>query len=865
MPSPTAEAAAQDSGTALVRHAPVLNAGTIEGSVHQLLGESATLKGNAAITGDFLVPGTPVIRLNGKPAYGGTIDGPGNPAPTNYQITVNGSARIGRVVRRTDPVPMPAISAPPAPAGTRAIRIDSPGEIAGDFATLHSLTLAGAAGRMAIPPGTYGDFVAAGRSGFVLGEPGTTQPAVYHFQRLVLDGQATLQLAGPVSITVAREFTVHGSAGAPEHGEWLTLNVHSGGVTVLGGASLWGVVNTPNGTVALNGNSRLTGGVACDRLILNGGLLRLVAPQVPNIAPVVELTAPPDGTIFTAPATIGLSALAADPDGTIARVEFHQGNVKIGEITGVPFEFTWTDVPPGSYSLTAIAFDNAGGAATSPPSRIRVDAAIPYFTGFEPADGFTIGPLAGQGGWAAGDGASVTEALSLSGTQSILVPGSEPRTEASLAFGTSGDEAVVFADIFSRPAAGGSPDTASVLQTGRARIACIRVDLLGEVFALNGGGNWLATGFKIALSNEGEALDWVRFTIREDFAAGTWDLYANGRLIAFDQGFAASAATSFSEFSLVGASTGSLAVDDFFVGFDNPLFTDADKDGMEDAWESAHGLDTAANDRDADRDADGLSNIREYQLGLRPDKGSTFEDGIPDALRVSLGLSLTGPTIDTIPPAAPADVTAVATGLNVALLWSAATDNVGVAGYIVSRDDEPLTAVAIGATIFADVVPKHGAFYTYAVRAVDFAGNQSLPGVVEIEVPAPDTDANGLPDDWEWFQFGSLGLDPEADPDGDGIPNVIEFENGTDPRDFFNGLTPILQSPHAGVPSAEGVLELLVLKPDGTPWANAPVTFEITSGYNRVSAAPDGSNYRSWVEVRSDEYGTARAYLEARP
>ncbi len=63
-----------------------------------------------------------------------------------------------------------------------------------------------------------------------------------------------------------------------------------------------------------------------------------------------------------------------------------------------------------------------------------------------------------------------------------------------------------------------------------------------------------------------------------------------------------------------------------------------------------------------------------------------------------------------------------------------------------------------------------------------------LAGIIEILYPpAPalnpemDTDANGLPDDWENEYFGSIGFDPYADADGDGTSNIMEFLAGTNP------------------------------------------------------------------------------------
>jgi len=50
-----------------------------------------------------------------------------------------------------------------------------------------------------------------------------------------------------------------------------------------------------------------------------------------------------------------------------------------------------------------------------------------------------------------------------------------------------------------------------------------------------------------------------------------------------------------------------------------------------------------------------------------------------------------------------------------------------------------------------------------------------------------DADNNGLPDAWELQRFGVVGIDPHADPDGDGKTNALEYFSGSNPVDFFNG------------------------------------------------------------------------------
>ena len=46
---------------------------------------------------------------------------------------------------------------------------------------------------------------------------------------------------------------------------------------------------------------------------------------------------------------------------------------------------------------------------------------------------------------------------------------------------------------------------------------------------------------------------------------------------------------------------------------------------------------------------------------------------------------------------------------------------------------------------------------------------------------ALDSDGNDLPDQWELYYFGHIGVDPNADADGDGLTNLEEYQSGTDP------------------------------------------------------------------------------------
>jgi endoglucanase Acf2 len=94
-----------------------------------------------------------------------------------------------------------------------------------------------------------------------------------------------------------------------------------------------------------------------------------------NEAPPVSLTAPAAGASFTAPATIHISADAADPDGSISAVAFYHGEQLLATDNSSPYSYSWTGVSPGSYSITARATDNSGAVTTSSAVAISVEAA----------------------------------------------------------------------------------------------------------------------------------------------------------------------------------------------------------------------------------------------------------------------------------------------------------------------------------------------------------------------------------------------------------------------------------------------------------------------------------------------------------
>jgi RHS repeat-associated protein len=95
-----------------------------------------------------------------------------------------------------------------------------------------------------------------------------------------------------------------------------------------------------------------------------------------NQAPTINITAPSPNTSYTAPASIHLVASAADSDGTVAKVDFYNGNTLLGTTTTAPYSYDWSNVQPGSYSITAMATDDRNASTTSGTLQIMVISGI---------------------------------------------------------------------------------------------------------------------------------------------------------------------------------------------------------------------------------------------------------------------------------------------------------------------------------------------------------------------------------------------------------------------------------------------------------------------------------------------------------
>jgi hypothetical protein len=125
-----------------------------------------------------------------------------------------------------------------------------------------------------------------------------------------------------------------------------------------------------------------------------------------NIPPSVSLVSPTNGSPFLSKPNLVLAAAASDSNGWVTEVRFFANGNSLGAVSNYPFgafpllplvmseskgsvmpmlpgsrvsrfQFVWTNVQPGAYSLTAAATDNAGLQTTSAPVNITVSTNLP--------------------------------------------------------------------------------------------------------------------------------------------------------------------------------------------------------------------------------------------------------------------------------------------------------------------------------------------------------------------------------------------------------------------------------------------------------------------------------------------------------
>ncbi len=380
-----------------------------------------------------------------------------------------------------------------------------------------------------------------------------------------------------------------------------------------------------------------------------------------NIPPSVTMTLPANNATFTLPATINFRSSASDSDGTVVKVEYYVDGGKVGEsATGPAFSFNWT-ATGGVHTVTARAVDDGLVATTSTPITIYVTTTVTqglyaeYFLGIALAGGpagvrtDTTVNFNTTSNWPA------SYAFPGLGTTNFSVRWSGQvlsNTAGTYTFTTASDDGVRLW-VNGQLIINNFTNHSTAFDSGTITLAANQLyDIVMEYFNGGGGGQaqlfWTVPGFSATIIPQSRLYPATAplvithpasLTREQGTSASFTAAHSGGAPFTYQwrkNGINIPGATSLTlalpHVLLSDAGQYTLLISNGF-GFAattaatlTVTFTDSDSDGIQDSWETAHGLNpNSAADAALDSDGDGRTNLEEFLAGTDPrDAASRF-------------------------------------------------------------------------------------------------------------------------------------------------------------------------------------------------------------------------------------------------
>src|SRR2546425_418414 len=199
---------------------------------------------------------------------------------------------------------------------------------------------------------------------------------------------------------------------------------------------------------------------------------------------------------------------------------------------------------------------------------------------------------------------------------------------------------------------------------------------------------------------------------------------------------------------------------------------------------------------------------------------------------------------DTTPPSVPTSLSASAVSSSqINLSWTASTDNVGVAGYTISRGGSQIATTPL--TSYSDMGLSPSIAYVYQVSAFDAAGNvsaQSAPAsAVTLSGPPLGPTCVTSAGSWQNVAFapqsGSFTAEFDATPQNAAMDGVVGLSNG--PAADYSSLAAIVRFNTSGMIDARN---------GGAYAASAAIPYSAGTTYNfRLVVSVSAHTYSVYV------------------
>src|SRR5881397_2262341 len=198
---------------------------------------------------------------------------------------------------------------------------------------------------------------------------------------------------------------------------------------------------------------------------------------------------------------------------------------------------------------------------------------------------------------------------------------------------------------------------------------------------------------------------------------------------------------------------------------------------------------------------------------------------------------------DTTPPSVPTSLSASAVSSSqINLSWTASTDNVGVAGYTISRGGTQIATTAL--TSYSDTGLSPSTAYTYTVAAYDAAGNVSVQAAPASAVTL-DLTCVIRAGSWQNVAFaaqsGAFAAEFDATPNNAAMDGVMGLSNG--PAADYTSLAAIVRFNTSGMIDARN---------GGAYAASAAIPYSAGTTYNfRLVVSVSAHTYSVYVQSGS--------------
>lgn len=474
-----------------------------------------------------------------------------------------------------------------------------------------------------------------------------------------------------------------------------------------------------------------------------------------NLPPTVSLTAPTQGATYTPPANITLTADAADSDGTVARVDFYNGSTLLGTSVTAPYSYTWNGVAAGTYTFSAVAFDNLGASTTSSSVTVTVNAASTLPSPWQTVDVGSVA-VAGSGTYSngtftvAGSGAGITG--SADAFRFVYQPISGDAEIIAQVTGVQNNNTGSLAGVMIRNGLTAGAREALVGLTAGNTITYRRRTSTNGITSSTSGGSGTAPYF-VRLRRQGST-----FTAFRSSDGSSWTQFGQNTISMSSNVYVGLAVTN-SQNTALNTSTFAYVSAGASVDSTPPVISNVTTTPVQNSvtvdWTTNEAADsqveygaTSSYGQRTALDSNLVTTHSQFMAGLVAGNTYHYRVRSRDAagnLGLSGDFSVTIPALqDTTKPTAPTNLVASAgSSTLVNLAWTASTDNVGVTRYNVIRN-----GVQIGTSTgvsYPDATVAPNISYTYIVNAQDAAGNVSNNSNQATVTTPPDTTKPSAP------------------------------------------------------------------------------------------------------------------------